>query len=56
MNNITLRYKGMKQRVAAINFPDTTPCSTNFIVFLERFESEDAKWNSKIQKYLRWQE
>lgn len=45
-------YEGMKQRVAAINFPDTTLCSTNFIVFLERFESEDTKWISTIQKYL----
>ena len=49
-------YEGMKQRVAAINFPDTTSCSTNFSVFLERFESEDTKWISTIQKYLREQE
>ena len=49
-------YVGMKQRVAAINFPDTTSCSTNFSVFLEHFESEDTKWISAIQKYLREQE
>lgn len=49
-------YAGMKQRVAAINFPDTTSCSTNFSVFLERFECEDTKWISTIQKYLREQE
>ena len=49
-------YEGMKQRVAAINFPDTTSCSTNFSVFLERFESEDTKWISTIQKYLKEQE
>ena len=46
-------YEGMKQRVATINSPDTTSCSTNFSVFLERFESEDTKWISTIQKYLR---
>ncbi len=45
-------YDDMKQRIAAINFPDTTPCSTNFIVFLERFENSDANWISVIQKYL----
>lgn len=49
-------YEEMKQRVAAINFPDTTSCSTNFSVVLERFESEDTKWISTIQKYLREQE
>lgn len=49
-------YDEMRQRVAAINFPDTTSCSTNFIVFLERFEDEDAKWISAIQKYLREKE
>ena len=46
-------YVDMKSRVAAINFPDTTPCSTNFIIFLERFENEDTKWISSIQRYLR---
>lgn len=46
-------YKDMKQRVEKINLSDTTPCSTNFFVFLERFENEDAKWISDIQKYLR---
>lgn len=45
-------YDEMKRRVAAINYPDTTSCSTNFIVFLEQFETEDTKWISVIQKYL----
>ncbi len=49
-------YEGMKRRVAAINLPDTTPCSTNFSVFLERFESSDTRWISAIQKYIREQE
>ena len=49
-------YEEMKQRVAAINYPDTTSCSTNFSIFLERFENEDTKWISKIQKYLKEQE
>lgn len=49
-------YVGMKQRIAAINFPDTTSGSTNFSVFLDRFESEDTKWISTIQRYLREQE
>jgi len=49
-------YAGMKQRIAAINFPDTTSCSTNFSDFLDHFESDDTKWISTIQKYLREQE
>ena len=46
-------YQDMKQRVAAINFPDTTPASTNFSVFLDRFESDDTKWIKVILDYLR---
>ena len=46
-------YSEMRRRVEAINFPDTISCSTNFIVFLERFETEDVKWISSIQKYLK---
>ena len=46
-------YKDMRQRVAEINYPDTTSGSTNFIVFLERFESSDNKWISVIQNYLK---
>ena len=46
-------YHDMKLRVAAVNLPDTTSCSTNFIVFLEKFESSDAKWITDIRNYLR---
>lgn len=46
-------YGDMKKRVEAINCPDTTPCSTNFFTFLERFENRDTKWITAIQKYLR---
>ena len=46
-------YKDMRQRVAEINYPDTTSGSTNFIVFLERFESSDNKWIAAIQNYLK---
>ncbi len=45
-------YKDMRQRVAEINYPDTTSGSTNFIVFLERFETSDNKWITGIQNYL----
>ena len=46
-------YDSMKKRVAAINLPDTVSCSTNFIAFLERFEGNDTKWITAIQKCLR---
>ena len=46
-------YKDMRQRVAEINNPDTTSGSTNFIVFLERFETSDNKWITGIQNYLK---
>ena len=46
-------YKDMRQRVAEINYPDTTSGSTNFIVFLKRFESSDNKWVTSIQNYLK---
>ena len=49
-------YEDMKRRVAAINYPDTTSCSTNFSIFLERFENEDTKWISTIEKYIKEQE
>lgn len=45
-------YDDMRRRVGVINLSDTTSCSTNIIVFLERFENEDTKWISTIQKYL----
>ena len=49
-------YDDMKHRVSKINLPDTTSCSTNFIVFINYFENEDAGWISSIQKYLRERE
>lgn len=49
-------YSEMKERVRAINLPDTTSCSTNFIVFLNRFENNDVKWISTINKYLKEKE
>lgn len=49
-------YSEMKERVKAINLPDTTSYSTNFIVFLDRFENNDVKWISTINKYLKEKE
>ena len=46
-------YKDMRQRVAEINYPDMTSGSTNFIVFLERFESSDNRWITALQNYLK---
>lgn len=46
-------YADMRRRIAAINYPDTTPASTNFIVFLDRFEDESTKWISETQNYLK---
>jgi len=46
-------YYDMKQRVEAINFCDTTSCSTNFIVFLNYFENADTTWINDIQKSLK---
>ena len=45
-------YDDMKKRVEAIDASDINSPSTNFIVFLERFESEDTNWISDIQQYL----
>ena len=45
-------YQPMKQRLEKINLPDTTSSSSNFILFLERFESQNAKWITDIQNYL----
>ena len=46
-------YGDMKRRVSAINLPDTTSCSTNFVEFLDRFEADDVKWISSINNYLK---
>ena len=45
-------YAEMKRRVSLINNPDTEPVSTNFIVFLQYFESDDVKWINDIRSYL----
>lgn len=45
-------YGDMKRRVEAIQFGDTTPCSTNFYEFLERFENDDTKWLTRLQESL----
>ena len=45
-------YAEMKTRVESINCADDITPSTNFIVFLNRFESENAKWISDINRFL----
>lgn len=45
-------YRDMKERVAKINFPYETPCSTNFIVYLDRFENDNADWIDEISREL----
>jgi hypothetical protein len=46
-------YMSMKARVALINFPDTTSCSTNFSTFIDRFENNEIKWIAEIQRCLK---
>lgn len=48
-------YYKMRERIEKINFSDTISGSTNFIVFLDRFEKQDTEWISVIQKYLKRQ-
>ena len=45
-------YLKMKQRVALLDKPDTKPASTNFIRFLQWFESDDPKWIREKQAIL----
>lgn len=45
-------YEDMRNRVAAINNSDTDSGSTNFILFLERFESDKTEWIDEIQRLL----
>ena len=45
-------YLDMKRRVAAIQFSDTTSCSTNFYPFLECFERQDTGWIEKLREDL----
>ena len=42
----------MRNRVAMIYKPDDESGSSNFIVFLQRFENEDNEWIEKINRYL----
>ena len=45
-------YADMRRRAAKINLPDTEPGSTNFIVYLDRFERQDMKWIREINDAL----
>lgn len=45
-------YGEMKRRVEGINCSDTVSCSTNFSIFLDRFEQDDRRWVSAINQYL----
>lgn len=45
-------YADMRRRVSGINLPDTESGSTNFIVYLDRFEQEDIKWIREINDAL----
>ena len=45
-------YLDMKERVATINRPDNVPGSTNFIEFLQRFESDKPEWIAEVRNSL----
>lgn len=45
-------YPEMKERISVINFKDNVPCSTNFIDFIIRFESDNLTWIKDINNYL----
>ena len=45
-------YADMRRRVAEINLPDTESGSTNFILYLDRFEQQDIKWIREINDAL----
>lgn len=45
-------YVDMKNRVVTINLPYDVSCSTNFIKFLEHFESDDDSWIQEINSSL----
>ena len=45
-------YLEMKKRVADINRSDDVPGSTNFIEFLNRFESDNSEWIADIRNSL----
>lgn len=45
-------YPEMKERISRINFKDDISCSTNFIDFINKFESNNLSWIKSINKYL----
>lgn len=45
-------YADMRRRAAEINLPDTESGSTNFILYLDRFERQDIKWIREINDTL----
>ena len=45
-------YEPMKERIRKINNSDDVSGSTNFIDFLEKFESNEAEWIKDINKSL----
>ncbi len=45
-------YEMMKERVALIDKPDTEPAATNFIKFINCFESNDVGWIKSTRTYL----
>ena len=45
-------YEAMKIRIANINRGDQTTSSTNFMDFIEKFESDDLKWIKTLNKAL----
>lgn len=45
-------YRDMRSRVSKINHEDTVSGSTNFIEFLDRFESDKSDWIAEINKKL----
>ena len=49
-------YSDMKERVTEINRPDNVPGSTNFIDFLQRFESDKPEWIAEIRNSLDFNE
>ena len=45
-------YNTMKTRISNINCGEGTVGSTNFIDFIEKFESDDSRWIKNINKAL----
>lgn len=46
-------YEDMRSRVEVIHSSDETSCSTNFFMFLKRFEDSNTEWIPEIQNYLK---